>query len=60
MLFRMQPGDEMMIWCEGGRSAPKRQTYPPAVEIAESDGVYVLHDDGPASQWHYVFVSTSS
>lgn len=53
----MQIGDEMMIWCEGGRSSIKRQTYPPDIEIAEGDGVYVLHDDGPSPQWRYVFVS---
>ena len=56
----MQSGDEMMIWCEGGSALLKRQTFPPAVEIAEPDGVYVLHDDGPPAAWRYVFVMAGS
>lgn len=55
----MQLGDEMMIWCDGGRSSLKRQTYPPDLEIVEGDGTYVLHDEGPATAWRYVFVSAS-
>lgn len=51
-------GDEMMIWCEGGRSLIKRQVFPPEVEIVEADGMYVLHDDGPPTQWRYVFVTS--
>ena len=52
----MKPGDEMMIWCEGGPSSLKRQTFPPALEIAERDGMYVLHDTGEPHEWRYVFL----
>ena len=52
----MEPGEEMMIWCEGGTSSLKRQTYPPELELVEGDGMYVLHDDGPPAAWRYVFV----
>lgn len=52
----MEPGAEMMIWCEGGRSALKRVTAPPPLEIADDGGMYVLHDDGPPSDWRYVFI----
>jgi len=37
----------------------KRQTYPPAVEISEGDGMYVLHDDGPPNDWRYVYIALS-
>lgn len=46
-----------MIWCDGGSSSIKRQIYPPALEIIEGDGMYVLHDDGPPADWRYVYVS---
>jgi len=52
----MEHGDEMMIWCQGGRSVLKRQTFPPAFEIPEGDGTYVLHDDGDPIDWKYVYV----
>lgn len=55
----MKPGDEMMIWCDGGRSSIKRQVFPPALEISDPDGVYVLHDDGDPTEWRYVFIPTS-
>lgn len=54
----MTPGDEMMIWCNGGPSMIKRQTFPPDLEIVESEGTYVLHDDGPPHEWRYVFVAS--
>lgn len=54
----LAPGDEMMIWCDGGRSMIKRQVFPPDGEIVEEDGIYVLHDDGPPTQWRYVFVTS--
>ncbi len=38
----------------------KRQPFPPALEIPERDGVYVLHDEGEPHQWRYVFVSGAS
>ena len=56
----MNPGDEMMIWCEGGRSSIKRQIYPPALELIADGGAYVLHDDGEPTEWRYVFVAHGS
>lgn len=52
----MQPGDEMMIWCDGGPSTIRRETFPPRVEIVDRDGTYVLHDDGAPADWRYVFL----
>lgn len=53
----MRPGDDMMIWCEGGPSSIKRQTFPPALEISEGDGMYVLDDQSAnPTDWRYVFV----
>lgn len=47
----------MLIWCRGGRSTVKRQTYPPALEIDERDGRYVLDDADPSpTNWCYVFL----
>ena len=56
----VEPGDEMMIWCDGGPAIMKRQTFPPDLEVQERDGLYVLHDDGSPADWRYVFVGTSS
>jgi hypothetical protein len=33
-------------------------TYPPPpLEVEETDGMYVLVDDGPIEEWYYVFES---
>lgn len=54
----MDAGAEMLIFCRGGRATVKRQTYPPALEIEEADGMYVLDDtDDSPGNWAYVFVS---
>jgi hypothetical protein len=52
------PGDRIFVACEGGPSNSRLETYPPRLEIAERDGIYVLEDDGPREQWRYVFVPT--
>jgi hypothetical protein len=54
----LQPGDRFFIPCEGGPSTSRLEAFPPRLEVAEHEGVYVLVDDGPRSRWHYVFVST--
>lgn len=53
-------GDEMLIWCRGGRAMVKRQTFPPLLEIEDEGGRYVLDDLDPiAENWTYVFVADS-
>jgi hypothetical protein len=46
----------MFIACQGGPSISRLERYPPALEIEERGGLYVLEDDGPPEQWRYVFV----
>jgi len=53
----MAPGERMLIPCEGGPSTSRLEHFPPALEVAERDGVYVLEDDGPIAQWRYVFLA---
>lgn len=50
-----EPGERMLIPCEGGPGISRRVTWPPPLEIDLDDGgVYVLdeRDDG----WIYVYV----
>lgn len=49
-------GERMLLWCEGGPSIGRATTYPPPLEIVVDGGIYVLVDDGPVGEWHYVFV----
>jgi hypothetical protein len=53
----LQPGDRMLIRCEGGPSISRLERYPPPLEVEERDGMYVLVDEGPPEQWWYEFVS---
>ena len=54
-----EPGEEMMLWCRGGRSTIRRVTYPPPAEIEHEHGWYVLVDDDPEpSNWFYDFVTS--
>ena len=55
----MEPGDRMLLWCDGGPSKGRAVFYPPPFEIEVDDGMYVLVDDGPIEDWHYAFVSSS-
>ena len=50
----------MLLWCEGGPSLGRAVAYPPPLEIEVDDGIYVLVDDGPLHEWHYVFVDDNS
>jgi hypothetical protein len=52
----VDPGDRMLLRCEGGPSIGRATTYPPPLEIAVDGGVYVLVDDGPVETWHYSFI----
>lgn len=52
----LQPGDRLFIACRGGPCASRLEWFPPRLEIAEDDGLYVLDDDGPRDNWSYVFV----
>jgi hypothetical protein len=56
----VEPGERMLIRCEGGPSTSRLERYPPPVEIVERTGVYVLVDDGPPTQWWYEFVPSTS
>ena len=51
-----EPGDRMLIPCEGGPSVSRLETFPPRLEIEERGGIYVLVDDGDPRQWRYHFV----
>ncbi len=44
----MEHGQRMLIRCEGGPSQSRLVRYPPPVEVEESEGLYVLVDDGSA------------
>jgi hypothetical protein len=51
-----EPGDRMLIPCDGGPSRSRLERYPPPLEVDEDEGVYVLVDDGPLHTWRYRFV----
>jgi hypothetical protein len=55
----MEPGDRMLIPCEGGPCISRLVRYPPPLEIEERGGMYVLVDDGSAEHWTYEFVATN-
>ena len=50
------PGQRMLIFCDGGPSYSRLDTYPPLLEVSVGEGTYVLDDDGPAIEWRYRFV----
>ena len=52
----LEVGDRLFIECRGGPSVSRLEMFPPRLEIAERDGLYVLEDEGPRDQWRYVFV----
>lgn len=52
----LDPGERMLLWCEGGPSIGRATVYPPPLEIDVEGGTYLLVDDGPIEQWHYQFV----
>ncbi len=52
----MRAGERLFIPCDGGPSASRLERWPPAVEVEEPTGAYVLVDDGPPEDWRYVFV----
>ena len=53
----MEPGERMLLPCEGGPSISRLVHYPPPLEIVERDGLYVLVDEGPPEMWRYEFVA---
>ncbi len=52
----LEPGDRMLVPCEGGPSISRLVEFPPPLEIEEHNGLYVLVDDGPTGEWRYEFV----
>ena len=52
----MEPGERMLIPCDGGPSQSRLVRFPPPLEIEEPDGIYVLVDEGPIEHWRYTFV----
>ena len=55
-----EPGERLLLGCEGGPSQSRLVHWPPPLEIAERGGMYVLEDDGPPESWRYVFVPDSA
>jgi hypothetical protein len=51
-----EPGERLLITCDGGPSSSRLVHHPPPLEIDERGGVYALVDDGPVDAWRYVFV----
>lgn len=51
-----EPGERMLVACEGGPSMARLVHAPPPVEIHERGGVYVLDDADPAAL-RYVWVA---
>lgn len=52
----LEPGDRLLVACEGGPSVSRLVYHPAPLEIPERGGTYVLIDDGPIDSWRYVFV----
>jgi hypothetical protein len=52
----MEPGERMLLWCDGGPSIGRAVAYPPPLEIEVDGGTYVLVDAGAIEHWHYAFV----
>jgi hypothetical protein len=52
----VREGERLLIPCEGGPSTSRLERWPPALEVEEADGLYVLVDEGHAEDWRYVFV----
>lgn len=54
--YEIEPGDRMLIPCDGGPSMSRLATFPPPLEVPERGGMYVLVDEGQPSEWRYLFV----
>ena len=52
----LQPGDRLLLSCEGGPSQIRLEYFPPRLEIEERGGIYVLVDEGDPNEWRYVFL----
>jgi hypothetical protein len=52
----LEPGDRLFLPCVDGPAASRLEIFPPRLEVTERGGLYVLVDDGPRSEWHYLFV----
>jgi hypothetical protein len=53
----VDPGERMLLWCDGGPSRSRLERFPPPLEVDVDGGMYVLVDDGPAEHWHYQFIA---
>jgi len=53
----VEPGERMLIPCDGGPCMSRLVRYPPPFEVQERGGMYVLVDDGPPNEWRYEFVA---
>jgi hypothetical protein len=51
----VEPGERLLLWCDGGPAIARAVTFPPPQELEVGGGVYVLIDDGPVESWHYQF-----
>jgi len=53
----VEPGERMLLPCDGGPSISRLERYPPPLEVAVDGGMYVLVDAGPPEEWRYEFVA---
>jgi hypothetical protein len=56
----VEPGDRMLVWCDGGPAIGRAVSFPPPFELDADGGVYVLVDDEPIETWRYEFVADGS
>jgi hypothetical protein len=50
----LEPGERMLIPCDGGATMCRAVTFPPPLEIVVRDGIYVLVDDA-AEPWNWTY-----
>ena len=51
------PGERLLLACDGGPSQSRLVVWPPPVEIVDRGGMYVLVDDGDdVTTWSYHWV----
>ncbi len=55
--YHPEPGERLLLMCNGGPAMCRLVEFPPPLEIREQDGAYVLVDDGPVTEWRYDFVA---
>ena len=54
-----QPGDRMLVPCDGGPSHTRLVHHPAPLELLETGGIYVLDDADPAAP-RYVWIADTT